>query len=77
MRDRRFGAQTRLEIQPFLIVQVPKSEGLKGLPVALEDKKEEGQSREEREEALERAVEERMEFLSALAGLAPVDHSCH
>ena len=57
-------------------MQVPKSEGLKGLPVALEDKKEEGQSREEREEALERAVEERMEFLSALAGLAPIDHSC-
>lgn len=51
-------------------MQVPKSEGLKGAPVALEDNKEEGQSKEEREAALDRAVEQRMEFLSRLAGLA-------
>lgn len=42
---------------------------MKGIPVALEDKLEEGQSKEEREEALEKAVEERMLVLSRLAGL--------
>jgi hypothetical protein len=57
-------------------LQVPKSEGLKGLPVALEDKVDEGQSKEDRETALELAVEQRMDFLSALAGLVPVDQSC-
>lgn len=51
-------------------VQVPKSEGLKGAPVALEDNKEEGQSKEEREEAFDQAVEQRMQFLTRLAGLA-------
>lgn len=44
-------------------MQVPQAEGIKGIPVALEDKAEEGQSAEEREEALEQAVEQRMEYL--------------
>lgn len=60
----------------FCMRKVPKSEGLKGLPVALEDKVDEGQSKEDRETALELAVEQRMDFLSALAGLVPVDQSC-
>ena len=47
-------------------LQVPRSEGLKGAPVALEDNKEEGQSKEERD----KAVEQRMDFLSRLAGIA-------
>lgn len=46
---------------------------MKGLPVALEDNREEGQSKEEREAALEQAVEERMDFLSVLAGLVPIE----
>ena len=51
------------------MLQVPVSEGLKGAPVALEDKKEEGQSKEEREEAFDQAVEERMQALYRLAGI--------
>lgn len=44
-------------------VQVPRAEGLQGLPVALEEKQEEGQSKQEREAALEEAVEQRMNAL--------------
>ena len=49
---------------------MPKSVGLKGLPVALEDAKEKGQSKEEREQAWEEAIEARWQTVASLAGFS-------